>query len=232
MPKRTLFLQQRALVRWTDEELGLVPPDRFIPIAEDSGLIQPLWEFVMKSACQQISEWNEKYSQSLIICVNFSGRQFLEPYILVNKIKEVLEASNLPPENFEIEITENILINHSLELVQTLQTIKDMGIAIAIDDFGTGYSSLSYLKNLPIDALKIDRSFIQNINRDFGNAEIPEAIINLARSLNLNVIAEGVEKGYQKEYLLSKDCVLMQGYLFSKPLNKEDFEQYLQNHIK
>lgn len=230
--KTNSIFAAEALLRWTDEELGFITPDVFIPIAEDTGLIQPLWEFVMKSACEQISEWNKKYSQNLIICVNFSGHQFLEPCNMVNKIKEVLEATNLPPKNFEIEITESILINHSLELVQSLQSIKDMGIAIAIDDFGTGYSSLSYLKNLPIDALKIDRSFIQNINEDFGNSEIPEAIMNLARSLHLKVIAEGVEKEFQKEFLLSKNCELMQGYLFSKPLNKEDFEKYLQKQIK
>ncbi|MGX6446017.1 putative bifunctional diguanylate cyclase/phosphodiesterase [Neobacillus sp. K501] len=225
--KTNTIFGAEALVRWTDEELGFVPPDIFIPIAEDTGLIHPLWEFVMETACRQMSEWNKQFSQNWIICVNFSGRQFLEPCNMVNKIKEVLEATNLPPKNFEIEITESILINHSLELVQTLQSIKELGIAIAIDDFGTGYSSLSYLKNLPIDALKIDKSFIQNIDEDLGNSEIPEAVINLARSLHLMVIAEGVEKEYQKEFLLSSDCVLMQGYLFSKPLNKEDFGDFI-----
>lgn len=229
--KTNTIFGAEALVRWTDEELGFVPPDIFIPIAEDTGLIHPLWEFVMETACRQMSEWNKQFSQSWIICVNFSGRQFLEPCNMVNKIKEVLEATNLPPKNFEIEITESILINHSLELVQTLQSIKELGIAIAIDDFGTGYSSLSYLKNLPIDALKIDKSFIQNIDEDFGNSEIPEAVINLARSLHLMVVAEGVEEDYQKEFLLSRECFLMQGYLFSKPLNKDDFDKFLKKYM-
>nr|WP_263325152.1 EAL domain-containing protein [Neobacillus sp. Marseille-Q6967] len=220
-----------ALVRWTDEELGFVPPDLFIPIAEDTGLIQPIWEIVMKSACKQVSYWNQKLSQSLNISVNFSARQFLEPRNMVNKIEEVLAETGLPPENFEIEITESILINHSEELVKTLQSLKNMGISISIDDFGTGYSSLSYLKDLPISTLKIDKSFIQNINENFGNSEIPVAVINLARGLHLNVIAEGVETDYQKEFLLSKNCVEMQGYLFSKPLNHKDFEDFLKKGI-
>lgn len=148
---------------------------------------------------------------------------------MVKQVTEILTESQLGPKNFEIEITESILLNNSTEIVQSLQSLKNMGIAISIDDFGTGYSSLSYLKNLPIDTLKIDKSFIQSINVDYEHAEIPEAIINLARSLHLNVIAEGVEKEYQKKFLLAKNCVQMQGYLFSEPLSKENFEQFLLN---
>jgi diguanylate cyclase len=216
-----------ALVRWHDEELGFVSPDVFIPIAEDIGLIHPLWEFVMKEACNQISKWNQTLSTPLSISVNFSARQFQEPCSMVNTVKEILTESQLGPKNFEIEITESILLNNSSEIVETLKNLQDMGIAISIDDFGTGYSSLNYLKNLPIDTLKIDKSFIQDIHEDYANSEIPEAIINLARSLHLNVIAEGVEKEYQRDFLLSKNCVQMQGYLFSKPLNKVEFAQLL-----
>ncbi|MFJ7728103.1 EAL domain-containing protein [Neobacillus sp. NPDC097160] len=225
--KSGIIFGAEALVRWTDEEFGVVSPELFIPIAEDTGLIQPLWELVMKSACQQVSKWNAARSLPLSISVNFSARQFQEPCSMVHRVKEILSASQLPPENFEIEITESILLNNSTEIVQSLESLQKMGIAVSIDDFGTGYSSLSYLKDLPINTLKIDKSFIQNIDQDYGNSEIPEAIINLARSLHLNVIAEGVEKEYQKEFLLSKNCVEMQGYLFSNPLSKEDFEEYI-----
>ncbi|MEH7081640.1 EAL domain-containing protein [Neobacillus drentensis] len=221
-----------ALIRWKDEELGYVSPELFIPIAEDIGLIHPLWEYVMKEACQQVSKWNRTRSLPLSVSVNFSARQFQEPCNMVNKVKEILAASQLGPNNFEIEITESILLNNSSEIVESLKTLQNMGIRISIDDFGTGYSSLNYLKNLPIDILKIDKSFIQDIHEDYVNSEIPEAIINLARSLHLNVIAEGVEEEYQKEFLLSKNCVQMQGYLFSKPLNKEEFEHYLQRNSK
>lgn len=214
-----------ALVRWNDEEFGFVSPELFIPIAEDIGLIHPLWEFVMKEACQQVSKWNRNRSTPLSISVNFSARQFQEPCSMLNMVKEILTESQLGPENFEIEITESILLNNSSEIVESLKTLQNMGIAISIDDFGTGYSSLNYLKNLPINTLKIDKSFIQDIHQDYANSEIPEAIINLARSLHLNVIAEGVEKEYQRDFLLSKNCIQMQGYLFSKPLNKVEFEQ-------
>lgn len=219
-----------ALVRWTDEELGFVPPDMFIPIAEDTGLIQPLWNFVMNTACRQMSEWNLNYSRNLSISVNFSARQFQEPCNMVNKILDILLESKLPAENFEIEITESILLNNSKEIVTTLRTLQEKGISISIDDFGTGYSSLSYLKNLPITTLKIDKSFIQDISKELKNTEIAEAIINLARSLHLRVIAEGVEQEYQKDFLLSKNCIHMQGYFFSKPLHKEDFKTFLANN--
>ncbi|MFL6559784.1 MAG: putative bifunctional diguanylate cyclase/phosphodiesterase [Bacillus sp. (in: firmicutes)] len=216
-----------ALLRWNDEELGFVSPKLFIPIAEDIGLIHPLWEFVMNESCHQVSKWNRARSTPLSVSVNFSARQFQEPCSMVNFVQEILNESQLGPKNFEIEITESILLNNSSEIIESLKSLQNLGIAISIDDFGTGYSSLNYLKNLPIDTLKIDKSFIQDIHEDYANSEIPEAIINLARSLHLNVIAEGVEEEYQKNFLLSKNCVQMQGYLFSKPLNREEFEQFL-----
>ncbi|MBT2736646.1 EAL domain-containing protein [Bacillus sp. ISL-7] len=216
-----------ALLRWNDDELGFVSPELFIPIAEDIGLIHPLWEFVMKEACYQVSKWNRNRPNPISVSVNFSAHQFHEPYSMVKHVTEILKESQLGSNNFEIEITESILLNNSTEIIQSLKLLKSMGIAISIDDFGTGYSSLSYLRNLPIDTLKIDKSFIQDIHEDYANSEIPEAIINLARSLHLNVIAEGVEKEYQRDFLLSKNCIQMQGYLFSKPLNTEEFEQYL-----
>lgn len=214
-----------ALLRWQDEELGFVPPDVFIKVAEETGLIHPLWEIAMKKACTQISRWNEQRQTPLTLAVNFSAKQFHDPASLVKQVKAILSDCKLSSENFEVEITESTLLYNSKETIKALKDFQEYGISISIDDFGTGYSSLSYLKTLPIDCLKIDRSFIQDIREDYSNAEIPEAVINLARSLRLKVIAEGVEEEYQKQFLLSNGCHLMQGYLYSKPLNKDDFEQ-------
>ena len=216
-----------ALVRWSNEEFGFVSPEIFIPIAEETGFIQPLWELVMEKACERVSKWNQTRSQPISVSVNFSARQFQEPKLMLKTVKRILTETKLQPEHFEIEITESLLVNNSVEIVDSLREFQTYGISISIDDFGTGYSSLSYLKDLPINTLKIDKSFIQNINESLENTEIPEAIINLARGLHMDVIAEGVEKKHQKEFLLSKDCVQMQGYLFSKPLNSEDFERFL-----
>jgi EAL domain-containing protein (putative c-di-GMP-specific phosphodiesterase class I) len=181
----------------------------------------------MKEACSQISKWNENREDALCLAVNFSARQFQDAELLVSKVKEILSDCRLAPEQFEVEITETTLFIHSEETIMALKHLKEYGIFISIDDFGTGYSSLSYLKTLPINCLKIDRSFIQDIQRDGCNSEITDAIINMARSMRLQVVAEGVEEEYQKEYLLRNECWHMQGYLFSKPLSKKDMEQYL-----
>ncbi len=222
-----------ALLRWTDRELGFVSPEVFISVAEETGLIHSLWELAMKQACSQVSEWNKNRLQPLQLAVNFSAKQFLDPASIVKRVKEILSDCQLAPEHFEIEITESTLLYNLEETIKALKEMQEYGITIAIDDFGTGYSSLSYLKTLPIDCLKIDRSFIQDITEDYSQSEIAEAIINLTRSLKLKVIAEGVEEEYQKEFLLKNECDHMQGYLFSKPLCKMDLEQYLrENDLK
>lgn len=216
-----------ALLRWTDKELGFVSPGVFIPVAEETGLIHLLWEFAMKQACSQVSEWNKKRLQPLHLAVNFSAKQFFDPASIVGRVREILYDCQLAPEYFEIEITESTLLYSLEETIKVLTEMQEHGITVSIDDFGTGYSSLSYLKTLPIDCLKIDRSFIQDITEDYGHSEIAEAVINLARSLRLKVIAEGVEEEHQKEFLLKNKCDDMQGYLFSKPLCKKDLEQFL-----
>ncbi|HWO97773.1 MAG TPA: EAL domain-containing protein [Bacillus sp. (in: firmicutes)] len=216
-----------ALLRWTDEELGFVPPDIFISVAEETGLIHPLWETVMKQACSQIRKWNENRFNPLNLAVNFSAKQFQDPECMVNQVKEILSECQLAPKYFEVEITESTLLFNSEETIKALKDLQEYGISISIDDFGTGYSSLSYLKTLPINCLKIDRSFIQDIKEDYSHSEIPGAIINLGQSLGMQVVAEGVEEEYQKEFLLKNGCCRMQGYLFSKPLCKRDFEQFL-----
>lgn len=216
-----------ALLRWTDEELGFVPPDVFISVAEETGLIHPLWETAMKQACLQISKWNENRFNPLNLAVNFSAKQFQDPACMVKRVKEILSDCQLAPKYFEVEITESTLLFNSEETIKALKDLQEYGISISIDDFGTGYSSLSYLKTLPINCLKIDRSFIQDIKEDYSHSEIPGAIINLAQSLRMQVVAEGVEEEYQKEFLLKNGCYHMQGYLFSKPLCRQDFEKLL-----
>jgi diguanylate cyclase (GGDEF)-like protein len=213
-----------ALVRWHDEELGFVSPEVFIGIAEEAGLIHSLWESVMNIACCQISKWNKMFNQELTLAMNFSPRQFQDSSLLVHEVKAVLSSYKLNPGSFEMEITEGTLLINTQETIKALHELKEYGISISIDDFGTGYSSLCYLKNLPIDCLKIDRSFIMDMNEDDSNRKIIQAIISLSQSLNLNVIAEGVELEYQKDFLLENGCVHMQGYLFSRPLCAAGFE--------
>ncbi|MEI2360444.1 EAL domain-containing protein [Priestia megaterium] len=222
--KRNVITGVEALVRWNDAELGFVSPEAFIPIAEEAGLIQSLWEVVMKKACSQVSKWNKDRNGKMTLAVNFSPRQFQDPIVLVNEIQQFLSLHRFDPTWFEMEITESTLLMNAEETIKALHLLKKYGISISIDDFGTGYSSLSYLKKLPIDCLKIDRSFIQDIQEDYSNSEIAQAIISLSQSLKLQVIAEGVEEEYQKAFLMENGCDHMQGYLFSKPLNAEDFE--------
>ncbi|WP_341284814.1 EAL domain-containing protein [Priestia megaterium] len=227
--KRNVITGVEALVRWNDAELGFVSPEAFIPIAEEAGLIQYLWEVVMKKACSQVSEWNKVSDEKMTLAVNFSPRQFQDPVVLVNEIKHFLSLHRFDPAWFEMEITESTLLMNAEETIKALHLLKKYGISISIDDFGTGYSSLSYLKKLPIDCLKIDRSFIQDIQEDYSNSEIAQAIISLSQSLKLEVIAEGVEEEYQKAFLMKNGCDHMQGYLFSKPLAAEDFEEAFLN---
>ncbi len=227
--KRNVITGVEALVRWNDAELGFVSPEAFIPIAEEAGLIQYLWEVVMKKACSQVSEWNKVSDEKMTLAVNFSPRQFQDPVVLVNEIKHFLSLHRFDPAWFEMEITESTLLMNAEETIKALHLLKKYGISISIDDFGTGYSSLSYLKKLPIDCLKIDRSFIQDVQEDYSNSEIAQAIISLSQSLKLEVIAEGVEEEYQKAFLMKNGCDHMQGYLFSKPLAAEDFEEAFLN---
>ncbi|KJL02796.1 MULTISPECIES: EAL domain-containing protein [Priestia] len=222
--KRNVITGVEALVRWNDAELGFVSPEVFIPIAEEAGLIQSLWEVVMKKACSQVSKWNKNRNEKMTLAVNFSPRQFQDPIVLVNEIQQFLSLHRFDPAWFEMEITESTLLMNAEETIKALHLLKKYGISISIDDFGTGYSSLSYLKKLPIDCLKIDRSFIQDIQEDYSNSEIAQAIISLSQSLKLQVIAEGVEEEYQKAFLMENGCDHMQGYLFSKPLAATDFE--------
>lgn len=210
-----------ALVRWRHPELGLIPPDRFISLAEENGFIIKLGEWVLRTACTQCAQWQQNGHPPLRVAVNVSGRQFREPDF-VDMVADALESSKLPPELLELELTESLLISNEQQAQQKLQHLKQMGIYLAIDDFGTGYSSLAYLKHFPLDRLKVDRSFINDILNDPDDAAITEAIIAMAHSLKLKVIAEGVETREQLLFLEDRGCDEIQGYYISKPLSEHD----------
>lgn len=214
-----------ALVRWQHPERGLISPLEFIPIAEESGLIIPLNEWVLQTACKQASSW-QKAGYSLKVAVNLSGIQFNQPG-LSQRILRILEATSLDPSYLELELTESAVVKQPETAIATLRELKSLGIKLSLDDFGTGYSSFSYLQQFPFDVLKIDRSFLRNVTEDSKNAAILTAIIQLAHSLNLKVVAEGVETFEQQEFLRQHQCDMMQGYYFSTPVPANVLEQMI-----
>ena len=209
-----------ALLRWRTE-FGLIPPGKFIPILEDSGMIQDLSGWVLENACRQIRSWHDMGLPKLRIAVNLSARQLQQPD-LTGMIHDILRQTMLSPEYLEIEITESVLLDPGT-INPTARELADMGVRLSIDDFGTGYCALNYLKQLSVDVIKIDRSFIRDIPKDQDDRAISEAIINLSKSLGLQVIAEGVETREQWEYLRRQGCDLMQGFLASKALPSDEF---------
>jgi diguanylate cyclase (GGDEF)-like protein/PAS domain S-box-containing protein len=217
-----------ALMRWQRPGAGLVGPADFIPLAEESGLIVPLGEWLLRAACAQNKAWQDAGLPPIGVAVNVSAVQFGER--LVRTVAQLLEETGLDPACLELEVTESVLVQDIDAALRTLQRLKDIGVRLAIDDFGTGYSSLSYLKRFPVDALKIDRSFVRDVITDPEDAAITSAIIALARNLNLQVIAEGVETAEQSAFLRQRGCHLQQGYFFSRPLPAADFARYLGKH--
>ncbi len=227
-----------ALLRWAHPVRGIIPPDQFIPLAEETGLIIPIGEWVLRTACLQIKAWQGEGVPPLPVAVNLSARQFRHRsasgeatgiHDLVETIERVLEETGVDPSCLELEITESILMQNLSTAAMTLQALSAKGMRIFIDDFGTGYSSLSYLKRLPIDTIKIDKSFVGDITTDPDDAAIVTAIIAMAHSLRLKVVAEGVETQEQFDFLLERDCDAMQGYFFSKPLPAEDISPFLRS---
>jgi diguanylate cyclase (GGDEF)-like protein/PAS domain S-box-containing protein len=212
-----------ALVRWRHPERGLVSPGEFIPLAEETGLIVPLGEWVLRTACRQAKEWQDRGFPPLRVAVNLSAKQFQQDD-LVKMVANVLVETGMKPELLELEITESVAMVQVNRAIVTLQELTALGIEIAIDDFGTGYSSLTYLKNFPIHRLKIDQSFVRDLTTDSGDAEIVATIIAMAKSLGLDVIAEGVETAEQLQFLRAHGCHEMQGSLFSDPVTPERFE--------
>lgn len=220
------IIGMEALVRWNHPVKGIISPHQFIPIAEDTGIIVPLGEWVLRQACQQNQLWINQGYPPQRVAVNLSARQFRQPNLVAN-ITNILEETGMNPELLELEITESIAMGNADLSVNILNKLKSMSIRIAIDDFGTGFSSLSYLKRFPITTLKIDQTFVADIIPDTDGKEIVAVIIMLARNLGLNVIAEGVETMEQLVYLQEHNCEEIQGYLFSKPLPESEFSKLL-----
>ena len=206
-----------ALLRWNHPVKGIITPDEFITMAEETALILPIGEWVLRESCRQLKEWHDQGYPKFSVSVNLSARQF-EQYNLYSMVKGVLDEVGLSPEYLHLELTENLIIKNRELTLQTMKDLRELGIKIAIDDFGTGYSSLGYLKSLPIDTLKIDKSFLQDITNDSDNAAITNIIITLAQNLNISVIAEGVETQQHVEFLSARSCFLMQGYYFGRPM--------------
>ena len=220
-----------ALLRWHSAEFGPVSPVEFIPLAEESGLIQSIGEWVLRNACTQTRAWQQAGFADLRIAVNLSARQFRQEN-LVQLIRETLLETGLEARFLDLEITESMLMHDMERTVATLMELSALGSALSVDDFGTGYSSLSYLKRFPIDVLKIDRSFVNDITGDPDDAAITTAIIAMAHSLGIKVVAEGVETKTQMEFLQQHHCDAMQGYLFSKPLPVNEFSMLLENRSR
>ncbi len=210
-----------ALVRWMHPKWGLIPPGKFISLCEETGMIIPLGDWVLRTACEQVQDWRKQGFTDLTVAVNLSIRQFMKND-LIDSIKRILESTGLPPGCLELEITESMAMDISRAIL-TLQRLKQLGVQIGIDDFGTGYSSLNYLKNLPIDKLKIDQSFVRDLSVEGNNRPIVSTIITLAHNLRLRVIAEGVEEEEQLAFLSQHGCDLVQGYFISRPLPADEF---------
>ena len=219
-----MVVGMEALLRWEHPELGLIPPAQFVPLAEETGAILPLGEWVLDTACRQAKKWQEMGFKDLYIAVNLSARQFTQSD-LVDKIKEVLRTTGLPAQSLKLEVTESCVMENPEEAILKMNALREIGIRFSIDDFGTGYSSLSYLKRLPIDTLKIDRSFVCDAVANKDDQEIIKTIVSMAKNLRINTVAEGVETFEQQDFLCRNGCRMMQGYLFGRPMPVEEFEQ-------
>ncbi|MCY1431581.1 putative signaling protein [compost metagenome] len=226
-PKRSLqnhaLVGAEALVRWYHPKLGEIPPERFIPLAEESGLILPLGDWVLEQSCRQMQLWQQAHAPFGPLSVNLAGAQLRQP-LLVERLQRLIESLGLEPQRLQLEITEGFIMSQAEEALSVLHNLKSLGVQLAIDDFGTGYSSLSYLKRLPLDVLKIDKSFVSGLPDDPNDAAISRAIIALGRSMQLTVIAEGVETRAQEYFLAAEGCQQIQGFIVSAPLSPEAFE--------
>ena len=216
-----------ALLRWNQPELGIVSPAKFIPLAEETGLIVPIGEWVVRTACLQNKAWQNASLPFVTVAVNISARQFREKD-LVQVVAKILAETGLDPKYLELEVTESVIMHDAHNAIADLQAFRDMGVKLSVDDFGTGYSSLSYLKRFPVDRLKIDQSFVRDIIADADDAAIAQAVITLGHTMNLRVIAEGVEAAEQLAFLRRNQCDEMQGYLFGKPVPAHEFGNLLQ----
>jgi len=218
-----------ALLRWNDRERGMVPPAEFIPIAEDTGLIIPIGEWVLREACGQAKRWLDAGHGPLSMAVNLSPRQFRQKN-LVQMIAAILAETGLPPDRLDLEITESTVMHRTEEATVGLRALHALGVRISLDDFGTGYSSLAYLHRFPVHTLKVDQSFVRDIKSDRDDAAIVSTVITLARQMGLKALAEGVETEAQLAFLRSRGCDSFQGYLFCRPQPAAEIEALLIRH--
>ena len=217
---------QKLWWRWHHPDRGLISPKKFIPIAEETGLIIAMGEWVLYTACKQIKIWQNSGFPNLQIAVNLSSRQFSQ-LDLRQQLVQILIKTGIDPRSIELELTESMLAQNTEVAIRRLNALKALGVKVAIDDFGTGYSSLSYLQQFPFDVLKIDRCFIRNITENSNNAAITQAIIAMAKSLNLKLIVEGIETEAELAFVCQHQCDGMQGYLFSRPVPVQEFYKLL-----
>jgi predicted signal transduction protein with EAL and GGDEF domain len=215
-----------ALIRWQNKDLGMVPPTIFIPVAEKYGLIEEIGSYVIEEACKEAGRWRERTNSDIRLAINISPRQFRSSGFL-QTIDRALENSGLAGSRLEIEITENLLMQDTHEPLEILNELLARNITLSLDDFGTGYSSLSYLKQFPLQVLKIDRSFINDMMENQYNMSLVDAIIAMAQILDIKLVAEGVETMEQFEFLKSRNVEVVQGYLFSPALPAEKFREYI-----
>jgi EAL domain-containing protein (putative c-di-GMP-specific phosphodiesterase class I) len=215
-----------ALLRWKHDVLGIISPAQFIPLAEETGLIVPIGRWVLDEACKQLKRWHNSGFDKLTVAVNVSAKQF-EKSDIVDTVYSVLQKNNLDPKYLQLELTENIVMKNRDRFLHTFHEFRKLGINVAIDDFGTGFSSLSYLKKFDVNQLKIDKSFVKEICMDYRDEAITAAIISMAHSLNLDVLAEGVETEEQLLVLKNQNCDKIQGYYFSRPEKAEEIEKML-----
>lgn len=216
-----------TLIRWNHPSRGMISPSQFIPMAEETGLILPIGQWVLETACAQLQTWKKNtLTSDLNLAVNVSAKQF-HHLNFVEQVQETIQRHGINPAKLKLELTESMLINDIDDIVIKMNALSQIGVRFSLDDFGTGYSSLQYLKKLPLSQLKIDQSFVHNIVTNESDRIIVRTIIAMAHSLNLDVIAEGVETEDQKQCLLSNDCTNFQGYLFGKPVPIDEFEALL-----
>ncbi len=215
-----------VLLRWESPESGFIPPDRFIPILEETGWIKEVGRWILYTACRTAASWQNQGIAPLRVWVNISGRQFMEPDFF-SMVEKVLAETGLHPRYLGLELTESVLMQNVEGHIDKMKQLKHLGLRLSLDDFGTGYSSLAYLKRFPIDEIKIDRSFVDGVLHDENDTAIVLTILGMARSLDLRVVGEGVETDAQRHFLENNLCHEMQGYLFSKPLPVQEISDLL-----
>jgi len=230
LPNRQI-VSAEALIRWNHPENGLLQPARFLALAEESGLIVPIGLWVLRTACEQICHWKAAGLPIQRVAVNLAGKQIRRADLLL-QVRDILRQTGCRPDWLELEITEGFIMRETDSAIQILQDLRRIGVHLAIDDFGTGYSSLSHLKRLPIDRLKIDRSFIRDLARDPSDAAITRAVIALGTSLKLEITAEGVENAYQERFLVRESCHQAQGFRYGRPMPAHKLQKMLERELK